>query len=324
MSIADIVERAAAPGRQTEADIRQWKGDIAEQALASPGLVFAICAAFAAPMAKLLGMRPFAFHLFGLDVADRWLVTEVAASLYGRGEHGRGGNLISWTGLSERYGVVGSASDEGLLLPYEFDEADPKLHALIAAKLWHSDPRPPAPWAWCDTITLSVGGTLFDEELIRNAGGPGPVRLFNIPPDLGQGRMLFEHSLSHVDDQRLRHAASESKGIVGVEWLRHLNGLRPAALSQLVLCDAVNEAAVEHFTRLPTLEFTKCFRVLSLAGTLATQQGFTGWPAGAATDAVGLCMYAWGRTSVGRRRMSSAGVPFPSHSATASRSSVKP
>jgi len=298
-----------------EATVSTWQERVGRPALRSSRLVFGLCAAFAAPLHALAGLQPVAFHLYGptawrRDTYQGEAPLHLASCLYGSMSQ-----VQFWENIARDPVRASLVPDDGLLLGIEFTSARLLDVSRAAALLWAEKPGTYPCTLRRDAITLSSGDKLLDQQSLQLVDASGKIRWFNIPADAGAGNGIFDQVAGEADAAMITCAAAQSNGQVGLAWLRYLNEASRGVVAEWKAKDAaLDESRSGPFdavtwrdphTGLDSDEITECFGRLGDAGELATEQGLTGWPAGAAQLAVFMCMTATLNAGVDRVRVMS-------------------
>jgi len=124
------------------------------------------------------------------------------------------------------------------------------------------------------------------------------LRMIDLPADAGAGRGIFE-DLHEFDSggalsQHLTRATEATFGTAGRAWLEHLVG-RTEGLARLLRerMDAAEARIVPEMASGQVQRVGRRFALVAVAGEMATEAGLTGWPAGAAINAVHRCFKSW-------------------------------
>jgi len=296
----------------TETAVSVWRERVARPALCSSRLVFALCAAFAAPLCAMARTRPVAFHLygpraFGGDLYERDQPLHLASYLYGNMSQ-----LQCWSdlayGASARHATL--AAEDGLMLIVDHTPVRRLELASAAALFWAEKPGVHPLRFRRDAITLSTADSLLDQQALQLIDASGKIYFFNIPADAGAGYGIFDQAAHDGAAAMIVGAAARSNGQVGLAWLRYLNDAGRSVVSDWRVsdfsgCEQPGFDSIDVHTGLSLDEIIQCFNRLGDAGELATQQGLTGWPAGAAQLAVCICLSATLNAGIDRTRVMS-------------------
>lgn len=295
---------AIEPAFGTSGTPATWRDSVARLADGNSRMVFAICCAFAAPLAAIVGERSGGFHLRGKSSSGKSTALELAASVWGSPS----AYPRLWRATSNGLEGLAALHNDGLLILDELSQCDPRDAGEAAYLLANEQgktragrsgaARAAARWR---LIFLSAGeeslsGMMLRAGLRANAGQE--VRLADVPSDAGKGLGAFEElhgcASSAALSQALKDAAARNHGAVGVAWLRLLVRDRASladegpALVREFVADHVRDTAPGQVQRV-----ARRFGLVAAAGELASGYGLTGWAPGSAFAAVGKCLAAW-------------------------------
>lgn len=295
---------AIEPAFGTRGTADTWRETVASLADGNSRMVFAICCAFAAPLAAIVGEHSGGFHLRGKSSTGKSTALAVAASVWGAPD----AYPRLWRATSNGLEGLAALHNDGLLILDELSQCDPRDAGEAAYLLANEQgktragrsgaARAAARWR---LIFLSAGeeslsGMMLRAGLRANAGQE--VRLADIQADAGQGLGAFEElhgcASGAALSLALQDAAARHHGSVGVAWLRLLVRDRASladegpALVREFVADHVHETAPGQVQRV-----ARRFGLVAAAGELASGYGLTGWKPGNAFAAVGKCFAAW-------------------------------
>jgi uncharacterized protein (DUF927 family) len=289
----------------TAGKLERWRESVAAPCARNSRLVLALAAGFAAPCLCLLAATDggFGVHYRGDSSTGKTTALLVAASIWGPPDFKR-----SWRATGNALEGVAALHSDLLLCLDEMGELSPKDAGATAYMLANGSgkgranrdgsARAAARWR---VLFLSTG-EIGLSELIAEAGGRAragqAVRVIDLPADAGAGLGLFEAlpagKTPGAFADELREAAEAHYGHAGPafvarlvaehaearEWLR---ATRDAIAATLAPADAAGQVrrVAQHFA------------LIAAAGELATEWGFTGWPAGEAEAAALACFQAW-------------------------------
>ena len=286
-------------------DMESWKQSIARLSAGNSRLVFAVSAAFAAPLLELAAMESGGFHLVGHSSTGKSTALRAAASVWGN----PGGYVRTWRATGNGLEGIASQHNDGLLVLDELHQCDPREAGEIVYMLGNGQgkaracrtgaARRAASWR---VLYLSSGEQSLDARLGetgRRSTAGQEVRLPSIPADAGAGMGIveelheFKTSLALV--QALDDAGAGSHGIVGRAWLLELACKRaelretlPAGLDAYVRSITSGLEVGGQAARV-----ARRFALVALAGDLATARGLTGWSNNEAERAARRCYQDW-------------------------------
>jgi Domain of unknown function (DUF927)/Bifunctional DNA primase/polymerase, N-terminal len=228
----------------TSGTLAEWQEQIGYCA-GNSRLVFAVAAAFAAPLLYLMGEEGGGFHLYGEGSMGKTTAIEVAGSVWGGGERGY---KRSWNTTGNAIAKTALAHNDALLCLDEISEVQGHL-AEIAFQLTNGEGKARLTkdavakevdhWLLLylstgnKTLADKIAEQAFKVSTAKETGGLG-VRLLDIPADAGHGAGLFEdtHGMTGAEFARhLKAAAKVCYGVAARAWLEHLSG-QPASGSE--------------------------------------------------------------------------------------------
>lgn len=283
---------------------QSWRDTVARLAEGNSRPMFAICCAFAAPMAAIVDEASGGFHLLGKSTDGKSTALWVAASVWGEPEV----YVRQWRATANGLEGLAAMHNDGLLILDELKMCAPSAAGEAAYMLANGQgktragrsgaARAAARWRliFLSSGELNLSRLMLSAGLRADAGQE--VRMADIRSDAGQGMGAFEVlngcASAAALSQALRGAAKRHYGAVGVDWLRLLVRERerladdgPTLMREFV-DRHVRETDIGQVQRV-----ARRFGLVAAAGELAIEHGLVGWPAGAAFDAVGKCFAAW-------------------------------
>lgn len=295
---------AIEPALFTAGTLEGWRETVGSMAAGNSRLMFALCVAFAAPLADVVGEDSGGFHLRGASSSGKSTALKLAASIWGNpAKYPR-----LWRATANGLEGLAALHNDGLLILDELSQIDPREAGEAAYLLANGQgktragktgaARKSASWR---LLFLSAG----EETLAAMMGKAGKsanagqeIRLADIEADAGAGMGAFENI--HQSETpaafalALKDAASAHHGAAGMEWLRcivqdraDIAGMASGALAQFVqtVCPPQVSGQVQRVARR--------FALVAFAGELASHYGITGWQQGQATAAAKTCFTAW-------------------------------
>lgn len=293
----------AASSFKIKGTARQWREKIGALCVGNSRLTFAVSAAFAAPLVRLLGIASGAFHFVGSSKDGKSTVLLAAASVCGSPEHRR-----TWRSTDNGTEFVAAATSDALLILDELKQCPPHVASEIIYMLGNDQGktrgakvggvRDSARWRLLALSAGEIGITahLAAANLKPHAGQL--VRFAEVPSDAGVGHGAFEELHGRSDHLAL---AKDLIGLAGkvhgaplIDYLGKLSGELVDVLSQwpefrrqfetrFISADAGAQAR----------DVVERFAMVAYGGELASAWGMTGWPGGAAIEAAGKCCHAW-------------------------------
>lgn len=295
---------AIEPALSVSGTAEEWRDSLASLAVGNSRLAFALCVAFAGPLADIVGEDSGGFHLRGGSSSGKSTALKAAASVWG--DPSTYPRL--WRATANGLEGLAALHNDGLLILDELSQIDPKEAGEAAYLLANGQgkarasrtgaARQSARWR---LLFLSAGEESLTALMARagkktNAGQE--IRLADIDADAGAGMGSFEVLHGHDTPAALalaiKDAATRHHGAIGLEWLRRIVADRPRladiiadGIRQFVGEVALTDAAGQ------VLRVARRFALVAVAGELATHYGLTGWPEGEADGAAKKCFAAW-------------------------------
>lgn len=280
--------------------LEEWQDNISRNCSGNSRLAFAVSAAFAGPLLRLLNTESGGVHLYGKSSKGKSTALRVAKSVWGTGNS-------SWN--ATRNGLESQAErfNDSLLVLDEIGEADAKDAAesvyMLAngtgrARMTQSiEARRTLRWR---LVFLSSGEITLSDH-VKTSGkqvkAGSEVRLLNIPAEAHQEYGLFEDVGEHTPAEfakLLNENAQNYYGSASRAFLRWLVMNREHAVlrAREIQCQFV-EAKVTKSHCSEVRRAADRFAMFSAAGTLATEAGVTGWTKNDAVNSAGKCFEAW-------------------------------
>jgi putative DNA primase/helicase len=302
-------ELAEGPAFAVQGTVEDWRRYVGLLCVGNSRLLFCVSAAFAAPLLYLIGAESGGFHLRGstVDGSSNGKTTSqyVAASVCGPPKI-----LQSWRSTANALEATAEAYNDALLILDEFGRVEAKEAGETAYTLSNGtgkarmgrngEARPVKYWR---LLFLSSGETGLAEHMAtagKKSRAGQEVRMAEIPADAGAGLGVFENLHGSPDGAafalRLKDAAATHCGAPFVGFLEALVQHR-AKLPGVIKSkrDDFVADALAGITD-PSGQVRRVaqrFALVAVGGELATAEGITGWPEGAAYDAALRCFGDW-------------------------------
>jgi putative DNA primase/helicase len=283
--------------------IEQWRERVAKFCVGNSRLVFAVSCAFAGPVIRPAGIDSGGFHLRGDSSCGKTTALRAAASVYG------GPNYMQrWRTTDNALEGIAVQHCDGLLILDELAQVDSKTAGECAYMLANEtakarstrtgQARARLQWRLLFLSAGEIGLAAHMAESGKRAKAGQELRMADIPADAGAGLGIFEELHGHDNGalfaQHLAKVSEAQHGAVGhafLCWLvAHADTLRKRVRDHM-------EGLVKQW--IPTnasgqvQRVGRRFAVVAVAGELATEAGFTGWPIGEATHAAKTCFQSW-------------------------------
>lgn len=291
------------PAFSVSGSVEAWRDNVACLAEGNSRVVFAISAAFAAPLAALVNIEGGGFHFRGGSSTGKTTALIVAGSVWGGPSFRR-----SWRATGNGLEGVAALHNDNLLALDELSEIDPREAGKAAYMLANgqgktrSDKKGGArEIAKFRVVFLSSGeeslsALIAKAEMRSNAGQE--LRMADIEAEAGSGMGMFEniHGMASPGTfaVEIKSNAEKYHGAAGVEFLRQVVKHRAPIAERLV--DGIRQFVEE--LNIPSRaaqagRVARRFALVAAAGEAATALGLTGWPEGEADRAAKKCFSSW-------------------------------
>lgn len=282
----------------------EWRDGVGGLAAGNTRLVFAVSAAFAGPLAEIVGEDSGGFHLRGKSSSGKSTALKAAASVWGD----PAAYVRVWRATANGLEGLAALHNDGVLILDELSQCDPREAGEAAYLLANGQGKARAArngtarasqrWR---LLFLSAGEeslTALMARAGRKANVGQEVRLADFEADAGVGMGAFEelhgHSTAAAFALAVKDAAAGTHGAVGIEWLRRVVDAREG-LAELLAAgvrrfvrDVVPVNAAGQVERV-----ARRFALVAVAGDLATFYGLTGWADDEAERAAKACFASW-------------------------------
>lgn len=295
---------SATPGTfKQKGKLAAWQTNVAALCSGNSRLVFAVSAAFAAPLLHVSGMESGGLHLRGDSSTGKTTALRAAASVWGGMEY-----LQRWRGTSNGIEATAAQHSDCLLVLDELSQVDPKEAGEAAYMLANGSGkvrasrngglREAASWR---ILFLSSGEAGLAEHMAEAKKKPKAgqeIRLLDIPADAGAGLGMFERLHSYANGSAFSKALTEAA-------CKNYGAAAPFYLGKLVehhdkvadwIKKAQREFAHAHVDENAGGQVHRAalrFALIGAAGELATKWQITGWQPGDAMQAAVACFKAW-------------------------------
>lgn len=298
-----------------------WRAEVAAPMVGNPAGVFALSAAFAAPLLRDLGGEGGGFHFRGPSSCGKSTLQRVAGSAWGGG--GPQGYSQSWRHTDNALDAVALAHNDCLLCLDEIKqvgaEAAGQIAYSLASGVQKGRLRPDGDardrQTWCDLILSS--GEMSLSDLARSGRNPRErsyagqeLRLLDISAEFHPEQGVWERlpagaegkGAAAVFSTRLKAATDEHFGWAGPAFVAHYLADRPALCERAVkLREAFLAEVCEPHDTGQIRRGAERFALVAAAGELAAGLGILPWPAGEAREAAARVFRRWagafGRTA---------------------------
>lgn len=284
-------------------DAAAWRDRIGALCVGNSRLVFAVACAFAGPLLRPAGMESGGFHIRGDSSSGKTTALRLAASVYGGPSY-----MQRWRTTDNALEAIAAQHCDSLLILDELAQVEGKVAGECAYMLANEQSKaratrngaPRARLSW-RLLFLSAGELgLADhmaEGMKRTRTGQ-EVRMADIPADAGKGLGAFENLHDFAGGAAFSsHLTREAQvchggpGRAFVEWAcANTEGLGRRLRTGV---QSLARAWVPNGASGQVERVGARFALVGLAGELATEAGFTGWPAGESERAARACFDAW-------------------------------
>lgn len=281
----------------------QWRENVSALCIDNSRLVFAVSAAFAAPLLYLAGAESGGIHFRGGSSGGKTTLLRLAGSICGGPDY-----LQRWRATDNGLEALTLAHCDAPLMLDELAQIDPKAAGEVAYMLGNGtgktrsdrrgSMRERASWRVLYLSAGEIGLVEHMAEANRKAKAGQEIRLLEIPADAGAGLGCFENLHGHANGAEFARALdSVSRKYHGTAWPAYLDGITRQRDKLPDLLRAVQHRfESEYLTAQAEGQARRAaarFALIAAAGELATKLGLTGWPEGAALQAAATCFRAW-------------------------------
>jgi uncharacterized protein (DUF927 family) len=295
--------------------LNAWQAEVAAKAEGNSALTFAISAALAAPMLRVLGGEGGGFHFRGHSSTGKSTLLIAAGSVWG-GSHGEHGFGHTWRATANALESLALAHNDTLLCLDEFAQIDPSEAGVAAYALANGQGkarlksdgtlRRRAEWL---LLFLSSGEVSLADHMASSKQGGRPaagqeLRLVDVPAEAGAGMGIWETLHDAAGPAQLseavKKAARDHYGHAGPVFLERLTAAQEDAVTtarEIVsgfIATAEREGDSGQVRRVG-----RRFALVGAAGELAIAWGVVPWPPGSAVSAA-LAIYRRWAEAFGR------------------------
>lgn len=295
---------SAAPGTfKQRGTLADWQSHVAAPCVGNSRLLFAVSAAFAAPLLDVTGMESGGFHFRGDSSTGKTTALRLAASIWGGIDY-----LQRWRATDNGLEALAAQHSDCLLVLDEISQVDPKAAGEVAYMLANGSGkaranrtgtmRDTASWRLLFVSSGEAGLAEHMAQANRKPKAGMEIRLLDIPADAGRGLGLFDtlndYASGAAFSKALTEAALNYYGTPALAYLQKLTehldkmpGMVKRAQQQFMDQHLPKDAGGQaHRAALR-------FALVGAAGEIATVWGVTGWPQGIALHAAADCFKAW-------------------------------
>jgi uncharacterized protein (DUF927 family) len=308
---ADVSYQSTARGEhfyRSRGTLEQWRENIARKCIGNSRLTFAMSAAFAGPLLRLLNVQGGGFHFSGPSSLGKSTTQWVAGSVWGGG--GRNGFARTWASTKNALESIAELHNDACLILDEMRLIDPRDVEQIVYMLANGSGKSR------ENKTMTGRRTLEWLELILSSGeiklsdcaalagqkvrGGAEIRMATIPADAGEGIGIFE-TLHGTNDPRifaetLESAAKTWYGTAAPAFLEYVIANYDEILEHgnTYINNLTSKLMGEYPGAAPEVRrVCRRFMLGGFGGEAPTQAGITGWSRGDATAAAVKLFREW-------------------------------
>ena len=286
--------------------LSDWQKEVGAFCMGNSRLIFAVSAAFAAPLLRITGAEGFGFHFMGNSSVGKSTILLVAGSVCGGG--GFNGFIRRWRVTDNALESIAMTHNDSLLCLDEIGQVEPRAIADISYMLANGQgkarsskdgtARSIPEWR----LMLLSSGELSIEQKLQEDGrrfmAGQEVRLVSIPADAGRGFGIFENLHNHPDGRyfsdALKAAAIINYGAPFIAFIKNIAAdIENAAKKAVHWRVEFEEAAVPNSAHGQVKRIAGNFALVAAAGEIAFEYGIVPWKKGAAFAATLRCFQDW-------------------------------
>ena len=288
---------------KTKGTAEQWRDNVGRLCRGNSRLLFAVSVAFAAPLLHLVGGESGGFHFRSNSSDGKTTALRVACSVCGDGAY-----MQRWRATDNGLEALAMQHCDALLALDELAQLDPKVAGETAYMLANGSGKARAARtggardrAFWRVLFLSAGEISLAQHMAeanRTTRAGQEVRLVDIGADAGAGLGAWENLHDYPNGAEFSRALEQaSRRHYGAQLAAFLAKLtRHATDLPAQLRKAQKLFEQQHLTTEASGQARRVadrFALVAMGGELATEWGLTGWEAGEALAAAGMCYRAW-------------------------------
>ncbi len=289
---------------QSKGTLEQWRSDVAQLVQNHSKLIFALCAAFAGQLLDPLNQQGGGFHIKGGSSKGKSTALNLACSVWGNPKH----FYRTWRATGNALEHTAYMHNDSFLVLDEIGEiANPKELGNIVYMLSNGlgkgrmtkqiTAKPIHQWK---VIFLSSGEKSL-KEIMQEQGQKTKlgqeIRLADI--DIDESEYGIFDSIDFAEDGakqsiELASRLNQSYGVAGIAWINYLTSNKAERISEArELLEQYRQALTLNQSQGHIVRVANYFALVATAGELATRANITGWPTGAAFNAVQMVFNQW-------------------------------
>lgn len=273
-----------------------WRDTVAAMAAGNPLLTLAISAAFAGPLLRKVGLQGGGMHFYGDSSTGKTKLLSAACSVWGSGDSSAG-FMRNWNATANGMEAASVSFNDCLMALDEIKQCDPREVGKIVYAISNGqgkqrmtrDAAARESYQW-RVFLLSNGERTMQAimaEARKDVHAGQEIRMLELHVNRKYGAWdcLRRWGSGAEFSDALYKATIENYGHAGPAFIEKLsNDKRELKLPEIDVSGADGGQAVRAADR---------FRLVALAGELATEYGLTGWEPGEATAAASECYRKW-------------------------------
>lgn len=311
----------------SKGSVTEWRDNVAKYCVGNPLALFAISAAFSAPLVELMGYESMGFHFYGDSSWGKSTLLNMACSVYGNPEEYK----CTFRATDNALESLASAHSDMLLALDEINQVDSRIIGDIIYMLGNGQGKHRAndrgqaretQHKW--KLTYLTNGEKTLEQYLLEGGkkvtGGMEMRFLGIRASLHSNEEDKKRMGVFNNDHGLGGGAALS-GLVKNNMCQYFGSAFPHFLNHIIefdrstLVTELNEIIQTFVSNNVTSKAggqvqraAAKFALVGLAGELATQHGLTGWKLKDAYNAARTCFRNWIASRGGEGNMEDAQI----------------
>jgi len=292
----------ACPHYTQKGTVKEWMDNVSRLCINNSRLEFAVSAAFASPLLRLLNTEGGGIHFKGSSSLGKSKILRAAGSVWSDESF-----IQRWNATLNGLEAVASGYNDALLCLDELAQIDPIFAGETAYLLSNEKGKLRATKTGSSTeqskwkfLFLSNGEISLDEHMQqcgKKSKAGQEVRLADIPADTGKFgcfENLHEYSTGEQFADAISTACDNFYGAVSIDYLNKIIENQQFAIrfSNEILNNFISQNKPLKASG-QVVRVLKRFAIIAAGGELATKYGLTGWPEGGAMQGVRKCFIDW-------------------------------
>ncbi len=282
--------------------VKEWNDNVSRLCINNSRLEFAVSAAFASPLLRLLNTEGGGIHFKGSSSLGKSKILRAAGSVWSDESF-----IQRWNATLNGLEAIASGYNDTLLCLDEIAQIDPIFAGETAYLLSNEKGKLRATKTGGSTeqhkwkfLFLSNGEISLDEHMQqcgKKSKGGQEVRLADVPADTGKFgcfENLHEYATGEEFADAISTACDNFYGTVSIDYLNKI------IENQQFAIDFAENIIKSFITQNKPLKASgqvvrvlKRFAIIAAGGELATEYGLTNWPIGAAMQGACRCFVDW-------------------------------